>query len=245
MAEEINFEELSKKTIGFSGADLESLLNESALLAASKDKKEVTNEEINDAFFKIIMKGNKKKNKDVEKTKRLIAWHEAGHTLATKLLTDDSVPTVTIVGSTSGAGGVTFRTPKEKVLHSKKYLESLIKVSYAGRAAEEILLNSQEDITTGASQDIKHATDIIKDYIMSYGMGNLGMLDVYQFTRDYKNILEEAQKLAKEFYTDVLNLLKENKETLTSLANHLYEKETLHEDEIDKIMLGDVATEEV
>lgn len=236
LAKEINFKELATKTIGFSGADLEALLNESALLAASHNKKEISNTEINDAFFKVVMKGNKKKNKDVKKTKKLIAWHEAGHTLATKLLTDDSVPSVTIVGSTSGAGGVTFRTPKEMTLHSKKYLENLIKVMYAGRAAEEIFLGTKEDITTGASQDIKQATNIIRDYISSYGMGNTGMLDLSQFTRDYESILNEAKDLANKFYEDVLNTLMDNKEILADLANNLYEKETLNEKEIDGII---------
>ena len=244
IGKDINFKELSGKTIGFSGADLEALLNEGALLAASKNKKEISMEEINDAFFKIIMKGNKKKNKDVEQTKKIIAWHEAGHTLATKLLTDDSVPSVTIVGSTSGAGGVTFRTPKEMVLHSKKYLENLIKVMYAGRAAEELLLGSKEDITTGASQDIKQATNIIKEYIASYGMSNAGMLDLSQFTRDYESILEEAKNLALKFYDETISVLQENIETLKKIAETLYEKETLNEDEIDNIISNSNILEE-
>jgi cell division protease FtsH len=244
IGKDINFKELSGKTIGFSGADLEALLNEGALLAASKNKKEISMEEINDAFFKIIMKGNKKKNKDVEQTKKIIAWHEAGHTLATKLLTDDSVPSVTIVGSTSGAGGVTFRTPKEMVLHSKKYLENLIKVMYAGRAAEEILLGSKEDITTGASQDIKQATNIIKEYIASYGMSNAGMLDLSQFTRDYESILEEAKDLALKFYDETLTTLQENVEVLKKIAETLYEKETLNEEEIDNIISNTNVLEE-
>ena len=244
MAKDINYKELSKKTIGFSGADIEALLNESALLAASKNKKEVSSTEIEDSFFKIIMKGNKKKNKDMEKQKKLVAWHEAGHTLATKLLTDDSVPTVTIVGSTSGAGGVTFRTPKEIGLHSKKYLENLIKVMYAGRAAEELYLGSKEDITTGASQDIKQATNIIKEYLSAYGMGEMGMLDLSQFSRDYETILEDAKHLSKNLYEDVLSTLTENLETLNALAENLYEKETLNEEDIDAIINNEISEEE-
>ena len=168
---------------------------------------------------------------------KVVAWHEAGHTLATKLLTDDSVPSVTIVGSSSGAGGVTFRTPQEdNILHSKKYLESLIQIMYAGRAAEELYFGDEDSITTGASQDIKQASGVIKEYLSIYGMGKLGMLDLGQFRHDYKDIVGEASEMSQYLYMSVLDLLKDNYDLLKDLSENLLEKETLDESQIDEII---------
>lgn len=234
---EVDLEVLANKTVGFSGAELETLLNEAALVAVGKDKKEIDYEDIDDAFFKLVMQGNKKKREKITEVNKVVAWHEAGHTLATKLLTDDGVPSVTIVGSSSGAGGVTFRTPQEdNILHSKKYLESLIQIMYAGRAAEELYFGDEDSITTGASQDIKQASGIIKEYLSIYGMGKLGMLDLTQFRHDYEDIMDEASDMAQSLYSSVLNLLKENYDLLKDLSENLLDKETLDESQIDEII---------
>ena len=234
---EVDLEVLANKTVGFSGAELETLLNEAALIAVGKDKKEIDYSDIDDAFFKLVMQGNKKKRDKITEVNKVVAWHEAGHTLATKLLTDDSVPSVTIVGSSSGAGGVTFRTPQEdNILHSKKYLESLIQIMYAGRAAEELYFGDEDSITTGASQDIKQASGVIKEYLSIYGMGKLGMLDLGQFRHDYKDIVGEASEMSQYLYMSVLDLLKDNYDLLKDLSENLLEKETLDESQIDEII---------
>lgn len=237
LSEEVDLDALANKTTGFSGAELEALMNESALVAVAKGKLVIDNSDIDDAYFKIVMQGNKKKRESISDVNRVVAWHEAGHTLATKLLTDDTVSSVTIVGSSSGAGGVTFRQPKEdNILHSKKYLESLVKVMYAGRAAEEIYFNDKESITTGASQDIKQATSIIKEYLSLYGMGDMGMLDLGQFRNDYQDVISEAVKMSKRLYEETLVLLKNNRDLLENLSNELLMRETLEEREIDAII---------
>ena len=233
--ESVSIPALAKKTIGFSGAELENLLNESALTAAANNKKFIDSEDIENAFFKIIMDGNKKPRKEVDEDTYLTAWHEAGHTLATKLLTKDGVPTVTIIQSTSGAGGVTFMAPDEKNLPSKKYLRNKIKIDYAGRAAEELYLGNSDDITTGASQDIKQATSVIKSYIGAYGMGSKGLIDIKQLTAQY-DIVEEAAELSNVLYEETLALLRENYDKLKALADALVAKETLYEEDIDKIL---------
>lgn len=236
LADGVDISHVAKQTVGFSGAELEALLNESALIAAGSDKKAIDTEDIENAFFKIIMQGNKKKNKkEDDKQLELIAWHEAGHTLVTKLLTDIGVPTVTIIGSTSGAGGVTFMSPEENKLSSRKDLRNEIKISYGGRAAEELLLGNSDDITTGASQDIKQATRVIKSYISNYGMGDKGLIDVKQLTTQF-DILDEATALSNKLYYETIDLLTENKDKLQKLAETLLEKETLYEDEIDLIL---------
>lgn len=237
--EEVELSLIANKTVGFSGADLEALLNEAALIAVGKDKESIDYQDIDDAFFKVVMMGNKKKRDKITETNKVVAWHEAGHTLATKLLTDDTVSSVTIIGSASGAGGVTFRSPKEdNELHSKKYLESLVKVMYAGRAAEEIYFRDKDSITIGASQDIKQATSIIKDYLSLYGMGDKGMLDLTQFSREFNGVVSEATELSKKLYDETLNLLEDNYSILKELADRVLEKETLDEVEINEIVDG-------
>ncbi|MGI6733386.1 MAG: ATP-dependent metallopeptidase FtsH/Yme1/Tma family protein [Anaerovoracaceae bacterium] len=235
LSKEVDIHELVKKTNGFSGAELENLLNEAALIAAGKDRECITNEDVEDAFYKILMNGYKKERVEGDKHVRLIAYHEAGHTLAAKLISNDSVSAVTIMQSTSGAGGVTFRSQEDTSLRSKKELRDLIKVMYAGRAAEELYLGDADDITTGASQDIKQATQIIKEYIGIYGMGNNGMIDLTQLTNQF-NIIEEASGLAISLYQETKEFLEAHKEKLDRLAQALMEKETLNEAEIDAIL---------
>ena len=232
---EVNIQDLVKKTNGFSGAELENLLNESALIAAGKNRSSITCDDIEDAYYKILMNGYRKERIEEDKNTKLIAYHEAGHTLATKLITSDSVSAVTIMQSTSGAGGVTFRSQEDSSMKSKKDLQDLIKVMYAGRAAEELFLGDADDITTGASQDIKQATQIIKEYIGIYGMGDKGMIDLTQLTNQF-NIIDEASKLSITLYQETKEFLQIQRNKLDRLAQALLEKETLNEAEIDAIL---------
>ena len=235
-AEDVKMSTIADKTVGFSGAELESLLNEAALVAVDKNENAITYEDIDDAFFKIVMQGNKKSRQEIDETTRVVAWHEAGHTLVTKLLTNDKVPSVTIIGSTSGAGGVTFRNPEETMLQSKKYLRNNVKIMYGGRAAEQIYFHDNDKITTGASQDIKQATQVLKEYLGLYGMGELGMIDITQFKRDLGDIIDEASKMSKLLYAETVKLLEDNINILEKLATELIKKETLTEEEIDDII---------
>ena len=236
LAEDVDLEKIAVKCSGFSGAELETLLNEAAMVAVGREHKFINNDDIEDAFFKILLQGNKKPRKEIDEMNRIVAWHEAGHTLVTKLLTEDSVNSVTIIGSSSGAGGVTFRTPKQEFLHSKKYLRDSISIMYGGRAAEELYQGNPDLITTGASQDIKQATSIIKEYLSIYGMGDLGLIDITQLRTDYSDIIEEASELSKKIYSNTVELLRNNLDKLNALAERLLEKETLYEDEIDDII---------
>lgn len=236
LSEDVSLENIANLTVGFSGADLEALLNEAAMNAVGRDVQIIEKIDIDEAFFKIVMKGNKKPREEINETNKIVAWHESGHALASKLLRKESVPSVTIVGSTSGALGVTMRSPDEEVMMDKKALRELVSVYYAGRAAEELLLGDTEKITTGAAMDIKEATDIIKRYIGIYGMGDFGMLDITQFTQDYTKLLKEASELAKDTYEFTKKFLIDNFDLLSRLASSLLEKETLNESEIDEIL---------
>lgn len=239
-AKDVDFEELAKVTIGFAGAGLKTLLNEAAIIAVQRNHEEITKDDIDKAFYKMVMKGSEKKNrKNRDKDEiKIVAWHEAGHALVTKLVTKRSVPKVTIIPSTSGAGGVTFIPPEKLGLHSKEDLIHDIMISYGGRVAEFLLLGDENKITTGASNDIKQATRQIKNMIKYYGMTDeFGMLNLDDLGySNSKYIVDKAKEIAKEVYEKTLKLLEENKEILEKIAEKLIEKETLNEEELDEII---------
>lgn len=239
-ADDVDFEKLAKTTIGFAGSDLKTLLNEAAIISVDNGHDCITNEDIDKAFYQMVMKGHVKKDTEGRKEDeiRLVAWHEAGHAVAAKLLTNRSVPKVSILPSTSGAGGVTFITPDKMGLHSKKDLINDIKINYAGHIGEYLLLGDEELITTGASSDIKQATQSIRAMIESYGMTDtFGLLNLKEFEYvDSKLIMEEAQRISKEIYQETLDLLTQNKHLIQAVAEALIEKETIDEEELDRIL---------
>lgn len=234
LADDVNLEEFANLTIGFSGAALEALMNESAILAVNNNAEVIGEEHIDEAYYKMIVGGHKKKNKnkDMEELK-LIAYHEAGHALVTKLLTDNSVPKVTIIPSTTGMGGATLNIPKRTNLMTKRDILNSIKILYAGRVAELILRKDENEITTGASQDIQQATAYIKNYFSAYGMSEeFGMLEI----DDSSKYLKESIELSKKLYNETQSLLQDNQDKLERIAETLIEKETINEEELDNLI---------
>jgi cell division protease FtsH len=180
------------------------------------------------------MKGNKKEAHSNQDQLRLVAWHEAGHALVAKLLTKKSVPKVTIIPSTSGAGGVTFIIPEKSGLHTKQDLINEIKTLYGGRIAEYLLLGDENLITIGASQDIKQATRLIVQMIREFGMSDaFGMLYIESVENE---VIEEAKKISSLLYQETLKLMEEKKGILEDIALALINKETLIEEELDHIL---------
>jgi cell division protease FtsH len=240
LADCVNLEELSKLTIGFSGAGLETLLNESTILAVNDGRTEITKEDIDDAYYKVVMQGSKKKNRmgRTAEDVKLIAWHEAGHALVAKLITENDIPKVTIVPSTSGAGGATFNIPKKMGLHTKRELLSQIKMLYGGRVAEMLLLNDEDSVTTGARQDIRQATVQLKEIVNDFGMNEkFGMIHVSEICgSDSSAVLEEVTALSRKLHNETTDLLTKNKATLEKIAKALIEKETLTETELDALV---------
>ena len=249
--ESVDLEVIASQTTGFSGADLESLLNESTLIAVNEEKNFVSSKQIDRAFFKIIMEGDVREGQEKRGSKelKLVAWHEAGHALITKLLTKDEVSKVTILASTSGAGGVTFHNPPEGSFFSKDDLKNRIAIAYGGRAAEEILFGDHDHVTVGASSDIQQASKQIKDYIMKYGMSDkFGMLDIGVFeyqSMSNDEVIKEASSLSNEIYKYTLEVLLQNKVYLEEIANELLKKETLLDSDINKILGREEIVEEV
>lgn len=238
-ADDVDLEQIAKTTIGFAGSDLKTLLNEATIIAVDNGRDYITRDDIDKALYQMIMQGHAKEDREDRKKEEieLVAWHEAGHAVAAKLLTDKSVPKVTIVPSTSGAGGVTFITPDKMGLHSKEDLVNDIKINYAGRIAEYLLLGDESKITTGAASDIKQATKNIRAMIESYGMtDSFGMLNLNDLDVDGKLVVEEAKKISKEIYEETLDLLSKNKHLVEAVAKALMEKETIEEKELDEIL---------
>ena len=234
-ADDVDFDLLAKETLGCSPADIEAIMNESAIIAATESNGIITRKAIDDAFYKQVMKGHKKKDlKRKEEETKLTAYHESGHALMGIIFKQD-VTKVTIIPSTSGAGGVTFFNQQKLGMYSKEELENEVKVLYAGRCAEELLVGEYK-ITTGASNDITNASNIIKSMIMQYGMSNYGLLDLNVIDIDDKDVLKLAVDTSNKLYKDALDTLTKYKKELDLIANTLLEKETMTGDEIKALI---------
>lgn len=234
----IDIADIAKKTVYFSGAMLENLLNEAAITVSKENRKIITNEDIDKALYTVIA-GSEKKDRTIfnETDKKITAYHEAGHAVITKLTQPKaSIAKITIIPSTKGAGGFCLSIPPDKMYLTKKDIESRIMINYGGRAAEEIMFGN-DNITTGAGNDIEKATELIKDYVVKYGMSKKnGIINTSLFEGSDDKILNECINIAQELYTNTVDLLKENIEKLNTLADLLLEKESLEEDEIDFIL---------
>ena len=251
LAKEVTLENLAKRTPGFSGADLENLLNEAALLAVRRNKKEITMEDIDEATDRVLMGPAKVTKKYTDKEKRLVAFHEAGHAvMGLKLDGANEVQKITIIPR-GHAGGYTMMTPKEESFNytKKELLESICGL-LGGRVAEEVTFG---EITTGAHDDFKKATKIARSMVTEYGMSSLGPMMLEEpsentfLGRDYtKNrnisdtvaheIDEEMRSIINECYEKTKKIITENKELLSLIANALLEDEIITKEEIDYLV---------
>jgi cell division protease FtsH len=247
----ITLENLAKRTPGFSGADLENLLNEAALLAVRRKKKCITMAEIDEATDRVLMGPAKVTRKYTDKEKKLVAYHEAGHAvMGLKLDGANDVQKITIIPR-GHAGGYTMMTPREEAFNytKKELLESICGL-LGGRVAEEITF---KEVTTGAQDDFKKATKIARGMVTEYGMSNLGPMMLSEpsentfLGRDYtKNrnisdkvaheIDEEMRRIINECYEKTTKILNENKDLLKLIADTLLEEETITKEQIDSLV---------
>ncbi|MDF2879107.1 MAG: ATP-dependent metalloprotease FtsH, partial [Clostridia bacterium] len=238
VADDVDTGALAKQTVYFTGAMLENLLNEAAILAAKNNIEVISKEDIDASFYTVIAGKEKKDRSSITPLdRRITAFHEAGHALVTKLIAPDhSVTKVTIIPSTKGAGGFSMNIPKDKMYLTKTEILSQIKISLAGRAAEEIIFGA-DNITTGASNDIEKASEYIKNYVVKYGMDEeVGLINLSiimgQEHLDNQMILDKCTQKIKELYKETKKVIIEHKDILNRLAEALLEKETLDEMEI-------------
>ncbi|MFO7972241.1 MAG: ATP-dependent zinc metalloprotease FtsH [Desulfobacterales bacterium] len=252
-ATDVNLVTLAKGTPGFSGADLENLVNEAALLGAKRNKEKIDMVDLEDAKDKVYM-GLERKSKVIrEEDRKTTAYHEAGHALVARFLPNtDAVNKITIIPR-GRAAGVTWFLPEESDFKYKDQLESELSVAFGGRVAEAIVFNR---ISTGAANDIKQATDVAQKMIRNWGMSEkLGPLsfakdDEHVFLgreiaqhRDYseetaRKIDQEINNLIEKAYSCAKQILNENLDILHALANRLLEKETVLGKELDELILS-------
>lgn len=238
ISEEISSYDLAKQTVFFTGAMLENLINEAAIEAANHNEAYITNAHLETAFYTIIAGKEKKDRSHIsEQDRKITAYHEAGHALATKILApDNSVTKVTIIPSTKGAGGFSMNVPKDKFYLSKKELVNRIKISLAGRVAEEIVFG-KDAITTGASNDIEKASSDLRAFMLKYGMDEeMGLINMNVLTGketfENERWIQKSQEYMSKFYEETKCLIKQNESILRDLAETLLVKETLNEKEI-------------
>ena len=237
-AEDFDEKEFAREMIGRSPAEIEAVLNEAAIVSVKRGIGYITKECIEEAFYKRVMQGHQKDNKETDpRDLKVIAYHEAGHTLIARL-TGSEVTKVTIAPSTSGAGGVTFIQPGERKLYTKKMMENKIMELYGGRVAEYLLANKDWDLTTsGASNDIEQATKWLKNMVDSFGMSDNGLVNMSMLSNQTtEKSAEYIVNASKELCDRTVKLMEENRPLLEKLANALLDNETIYEEEIDEIM---------
>ena len=259
-APSIKMENIAKRTVGFSGADLENLLNEAALLAVRRNKEYITMNELDEAHDRVLMGPAKKSKKYSEHEKKVVAYHEAGHAVVgIKLDGANEVQKITIIPRGS-AGGYNLMLPKEETfLSTKKELLESISGLLGGRVAEEIIFN---EMTTGAHNDFEKATKIARAMVTEYGMSGLGPVQLeqqeggvflgrdYNKSRNFSNEVAheidlEMRKIIDECYKTTEKIIKANKELLDLIANSLLEYETLTKEQIEYLVEYGKMPEEV
>ena len=251
---DVDLKILAKRTPGFTGADLQNLLNESALLAARKNKDKINMEDVDVSIDRVIAGVEKKSRVLTDKDKELTSYHEVGHALIDKLLPDaNELHKVSIIPR-GMALGVTWTRPKDESVHvSKAKLLAKIAVSLGGRAAEEIVYGKNE-VSTGASQDLINVTDMARKMVTAWGMSdklgpmaygknqeNVFMGRDFGHQRDYSEqiayeIDEEIKNIVEERYELAKRLLNENRDMLEAISKELLDKETIDEQEFTQIM---------
>lgn len=256
-SKDVDLEKIARRTPGFTGADLSNLLNEAAILAARRNLTEISMDEVNDAIDRVLAGPEKKDRVMSEKRKQLVAYHEAGHALVGALMPDyDPVQKISIIPR-GRAGGLTWFTPSEdrleSGLYSRSYLQNQMAVALGGRLAEEIIFG-EEEVTTGASNDLQQVARVARQMVTRFGMsdrlgpvalgrqqGNMFLGRDITAERDFSEetaaaIDAEVRQLVDEAYTRAKRVLTENRHVLDKLADMLVEKETVDAEELQYVL---------
>jgi cell division protease FtsH len=258
LAKDVDLDKVARRTPGYTGADLANLLNEAAILAARRQLTEISMDEVNDAIERVMAGPEKKDRVMSEKRKRLVAYHESGHALVGALMPDyDPVQKISIIPR-GQAGGLTFFTPSEERmesgLYSRAYLQNQMAVALGGRVAEEIVYG-EDEVTTGASNDLQQVARVARQMITRFGMSDrlgpvaLGRSQGGMFLgrdiaaeRDFSEdtaaaIDEEVSELVAQAYRRATEVLTANRAVLDELAELLVEKETVDAEELQQLLI--------
>ena len=241
--QEVNLESIAEDTAGFTGAELENILNEAAIIATKNKHEDIENEDIEEAVKKVTVGLEKRQRVYSQKDKKLTAYHEAGHAVVSKYLpTQNDVKEVSIIPRGVAGGYTMYKSDEDKYYISKTEMKEKLIALLGGRAAEKLVL---DDISTGASNDIEVATKIARDMVTKYGMSDsLGPIDfqgkepyeIQMFGEDIGDkIGQEVKTLIDTAYKDAQSLLKEHRDKLDMIALALLEKEKINEEDFKKI----------
>ena len=243
LSDDVNLESVAEDTAGFTGAELENILNEAAIVATKSKHEEIENDDIEEAVKKVTVGLEKRERVISDKDKRLTAYHEAGHAVVSRYLpTQTNVKEVSIIPRGVAGGYTMYKSNEDKYYISKTEMQEKLIALLGGRAAERLVL---DDISTGASNDIEVATQIARDMVTKYGMSDkLGPID-FQGKEPYEmqmfgenigdKIGEEVKTLIDTAYNDAITLLKEHRDKLDKIAETLLQKEKINEQEFNKI----------
>jgi len=249
--DDVRVEKIAKKTVGFSGADIENMLNESAILAARNNKKKISRKDLEEAALKVTM-GSERKTLQTEQERKMTAYHEGGHALvASKMKEMDPVSRVSIVARGASLGHTSIEPLRDRYNETKTRIVSMITTMLGGRAAEEIIF---KEMTIGAADDIEKATKLARKMVTQYGMSDLGPIsyngkgDKVMLAKEFglshsgpseemaAKIDKEIEKIVDSCYENAKNIIKSHKGTLDKISNALLEKETLYEEEFKKLI---------
>ena len=259
LGEDVDLHQIAQTTAGFTGADLENLLNESAITAAKVDRNYIIQDDIKKSFVKVGIGAEKHSRIISERERKITAYHESGHAILFHVLPDvGPVYTVSIIPTGSGAAGYTMPLPEQdEMFHSKNQMLQEIVVSLGGRVAEEIIFG---DVTTGASQDIKQATKMARDMVTKYGMSdNIGLINYdndddevfigrdLAHTRGYSEEIQgkidrEIKNIIDSCYAQARQIIKDNMEVLHKSSELLLEKEKISREEFEGLFLNQNVT---
>jgi cell division protease FtsH len=257
LSKDVDLDRIARRTPGFTGADLSNLLNEAAILAARRNLTEISMDEVNDAIDRVLAGPEKKDRVMSEKRKTLVAYHEAGHALVGALMPDyDPVQKISIIPR-GRAGGLTWFTPSEdrmdSGLYSRSYLQNQMAVALGGRIAEEIIFGDEE-VTTGASNDLQQVARVARQMVMRFGMsdrlgpvalgraqGNMFLGRDIASERDFSEetaaaVDDEVRNLVDQAYRRAKSVLTENRSVLDQLAEMLIERETVDSEELQELL---------
>jgi len=247
---EVDWDKVAKRTVGFSGADLENMLNEAAIHAARQAQDKITMEDIEEAATKVKL-GPEKKRLQSDLDKKLTAYHEAGHAVVSHFLTGtDPVHRISIVSRGMALGYTLIPPAKDKLHETKTHLIEQIAVMMGGRAAEELIFN---EMTTGAANDFDQATQVAKSMVIEFGMSSLGpinfgpTMDITEWGKTYMEqntvsqdvlakIDAEVKKIINDGYEKATQIIREKREILDKVAAELIRVESLDQDEFEKIV---------
>lgn len=232
---DVDLKLLARKTHGFNGAHLANIANEAAIFAVRNDCSEITSYHFDKALERVIAGIEQKNSVLIEKEKKIVSYHEAGHAIVSNIVNICPIQKISIVPRGDALGYVLQLPDEDRYIYTKEELIGKIKILLAGKAAEEIIFNH---MSTGAKDDLKKVTDIVDQMVCEYGMSRLGFMTIEGNSKSFmsQQVQKEANQIVEHCYKETLKLIKENVNDLHIVANYLHDKETMTLEELQSLI---------